>query len=166
MQLRRLVTPVAIGVAVVTLTALATSAHGNPVQHVSLNDGGIWVTDNAVGQVSLGRFAKPIGELAGEVAPKAATSVDVWQNGPLVATFANTPAGGHVYAVDVDETDLADPAGTLVSPAIPDTGGVALGGDADTATLIAPPPAAADFSPGCRGERRPGPCRPSAPVRR
>src|ERR1700684_2391372 len=110
MQLRRLVTPVAIGVAMVTLTALATSAHGNPVQHVSLNDGGIWVTDNTVGQVSLGPVAKPIGELDGEVAPKSATSVDVWQNGPLVATFAATPAGGRAYAVDVDETDLADPA--------------------------------------------------------
>jgi hypothetical protein len=132
MQLRRLVTPVAIGLAMVTLTALAASAHGNPVQHVSLNDGGIWVTDNAVGQVSLGRFAKPIGELAGEVAPKAATSVDVWQNGPLVATFSNSPAGGHLYAVDVDQTNLADPAGTPVSP---DSGGVALGGDPDVATL-------------------------------
>ncbi len=136
MQLRRLVTPVAIGVAMVTLAALAASAHGNPVQHVSLNDGGIWVTDNTAGQVSLGRFAKPIGELAGEVAPKSATSVDVWQNGPLVATFANSLAGGHMYAVDVDETNLADPAGTLVSPVVPDTGGVALGGDADTATLV------------------------------
>jgi hypothetical protein len=133
MQLRRLTTPVAIGVAMVTLTALAASARGNPVQHVSLNDGGIWVTDNTLGQVSLGRFAKPIGELDGEVAPKSATSVDVWQNGPLVATFANGPAGGHLYAVDVDETDLADPAGTLVSP---DAGGVALGGDPDDATLV------------------------------
>ncbi len=110
-------------------------AHGNPVQHVSLNDGGIWVTDNAVGQVSLGRFAKPIGELAGQVAPKSATSVDVWQNGPLVATFANSPSGGHMYAVDVDQTIFADPAGAPVSPVIPDTGGVALGGDPDAATL-------------------------------
>ena len=93
------------------------------------------MTENAVGQVSLGRFAKPIGELAGQVAPKSATSVDVWQNGPLVATFANSPSGGHLYAVDVDQTIFADPAGTPVSPVIPDTGGVALGGDPDAATL-------------------------------
>lgn len=124
---RRLVTPLVIGVAVATLAALAASAHGFPVQHVSLNDGGIWVTDNSPGDVEVGRFAKPIGQLAGQLAPKSSTSVDVWQNGPLVATYASGASGGRMYAVNVDDTDFADPAGTAVSPATPDTSGIALG---------------------------------------
>ena len=134
MRLRphRLATPVVLGVAVTALVALAASAHGYPVQHLSLNDGGIWVTDNSAGLV--GRFAKPIGQLDGEVAPKSSSSVDVWQDGPLVATYGNGAAGGRLYAVNVDETEFADPTGTAVSPA---TSGIAIGGDPDgsTATL-------------------------------
>jgi hypothetical protein len=122
---RRLATPVVLGVAVATLAALAASAHGFPVQHVSLNDGGIWVTNNSTGEVA--RFAKPIGQLAGELAPKSPTSVDVWQNGPLVAAYANAASGGRMYTVNVDETDFTDPAGTAVSPVTPDTSGIALG---------------------------------------
>jgi hypothetical protein len=138
MQLRRLTTPVVIGVAVVTLTALAASAHGYPVQHVSLNDGSIWVTDNQAGDVL--RFAKPIGQLDGELAPAPASTsgIDVFQNGPLVAVYSAGAAGGRIYAVNVDQPDFADPSGTMVSPVTPDTSGIALGGDPDaTTTTIA-----------------------------
>jgi hypothetical protein len=129
MQLRRLATPAVVGIAVVTMTALAASAHGYPVQHVSLNDGGIWVTDNGSADgagAQVGRFAKPVGELDGQLTPKSATSVDVWQNGPIVAVYANGAGGGRMYAVNVDQPDFADPAGTAVSPVTPDTSGVAL----------------------------------------
>jgi hypothetical protein len=131
MQLRprRLATPVVLGVTVATLAALAASAHGFPVQHVSLNDGGIWVTDNSPGEVGVGRFAKPIGQLDGHLTPRSSTSVDVWQNGPLVATYASGASGGRIYAVNVDQTDFADPAGTAVSPVTPDTSGIAFGDD-------------------------------------
>ncbi|HEY1821012.1 MAG TPA: fibronectin type III domain-containing protein [Trebonia sp.] len=137
MQLRRLATPVVLGVAVVTVVSLAASAHGFPVQHVSLNDGAIWVTNNTSSDVSVGRFAKPIGQLDGYVSPQSATSVNVWQDGPLVATYGSAAAGGRLYAVDVDDTDLANPDGTAIPPVPADTSGIALGGDREgtTATL-------------------------------
>ena len=116
MQLRRLATPVVLGVAVVTVAALATSAHGFSVLHADLNDGAIWVTDNTAGQVGVGRFAKPIGQADGWVAPKSATSVDVWQDGPLVATYGSSAADGYLYTVNVDETQLANPGGTAIAP--------------------------------------------------
>ena len=138
MQLRRLVTPVVIGAAVVTVTALAASAHGYPVQHVNENDGGIWITDNnAAGGGSgagIARFAKPIEQLDGQLTPKSATGVDVWQNGPLVAVYASAPAGGRMYAVNVDQPDFADPAGSAVSPVSPDTSGIAVSVDPDAAS--------------------------------
>ena len=62
---RRFGTPVVLGVAVATFAALAATSHGFPVQHVSLNDGGIWVTNNSLGAV--GRFTKPIAQLTGQV---------------------------------------------------------------------------------------------------
>ena len=119
---RRLATPVVLGVAVVTFAALAVSSHGFPVQHVSLNDGGIWVTNNSIG--TIGRFAKPIGQLDGTVAPpSSSTSVNVWQDGPVVAAY--DASGGRIYAVNVYGTAFYD-GGTAISPA---PGGIALGGD-------------------------------------
>jgi hypothetical protein len=122
MRLRRgrLITPVVLGVAVITFAALAVSARGFPVQHVSLNDGGIWVTNNSIG--TIGRFTKPIGQLDGELAPpSSSTSVDVWQDGPAVAGY--DASGGRIYAVDVYGTAFSD-AGAAISPA---PGGIALG---------------------------------------
>lgn len=137
MQLRRLATPAVLGVAVVTVAALAASAHGFSLQHVSLNDGSIWVTDNTAGQVGVGRFVKPIGQPAGWVAPRSVTSVDVWQDGPLVATYGASGTGGRLYAVNVDETNLADPGGTAITPvATPDTSAIALGGDPGGTTAV------------------------------
>ena len=122
MRLRRsrLVTSVALGIAVVTFAALAASSRGFPVQHVSLNDGGIWVTNNSIG--TIGRFTKPIGQLDGELAPpSSSTSVDVWQDGPVVASY--DASGGRIYAVNVYGTSFYD-AGAAISPA---PGGIALG---------------------------------------
>lgn len=117
-RFRRLATPVVLGVTVATVAALAVSAHGFAVQHVNLNDGSIWVTNNAAGAV--GRLAKPIGQLA---LASASTSLDVGQNGPLVATY--DASGGRLYAVNAYATSFSG-AGTTVSPG---TGGgtVALG---------------------------------------
>jgi large repetitive protein len=124
MRLRRgrIVTSVVFAVAVVTFAALAASTRGFPVQHVSLNDGGIWVTNNSIGTV--GRFTKPIGQLDGELAPpSSSTSVDVWQEGPVVASY--DASGGRIYAVNVYGTAFYD-AGSAISPA---PGGIALGDD-------------------------------------
>ncbi len=124
MRLRRsrLGTPVVLGVAVVTFAALAVSSRGFPVQHVSLNDGGIWVTNNSIGTV--GRFTKPIGQLDGELAPpSSSTSVDVVQDGPVVAAY--DASGGRIYPVNVYGPAFYD-AGAAISPA---PGGIALGDD-------------------------------------
>jgi hypothetical protein len=116
----RLSTPIVLGVAVVSFAALALSSHGFPVQHVSLNDGGIWVTNDSMG--TIGRFAKPIAQLDGEIAPSSvSTSVDVWQDGPVVAAYDAT--GGRIYAVNVYGTSFFD-AGAAISPA---QNGIALG---------------------------------------
>jgi hypothetical protein len=111
-----------LGIAVATFAALAVSARGFPVQHVSLNDGGIWVTNNSIGTV--GRFAKPIGQLDGELAPpSASTSVDVVQDGPVVAAY--DASGGRIDPVNVYGPAFSD-AGAAISPA---PGGIALGDD-------------------------------------
>jgi hypothetical protein len=122
MRLRRsrVITPVILGAAVVTFAALAVSSHGFPVQHVSLNDGGIWVTNNSIGTTA--RFTKPIGQLDGELAPPSSSaSVDVYQDGPVVASY--DASGGRIYAVNVYGTAFYD-AGAAISPA---PGGIALG---------------------------------------
>ena len=118
---RRLAMPVLLGVALATFAALAVTSHGFPVQHVSLNDGGVWVTNNADGIV--GRFAKPIAQLDGSVTPASASpSVNVWQDGPVVAVYDAT--GGRAYAVNVFQPAFYD-TGQVISPA---SGGIALGG--------------------------------------
>jgi large repetitive protein len=118
----RLGTPIVLGVAVVTFAALAASSHGFPVQHVSLNDGGIWVTNDSLG--TIGRFTKPIAQLDGQLAPASnSTSVDVWQDGPVVAAYDAT--GGRMYAVNVYGTSFFD-AGAAISP-VTGGGGIALG---------------------------------------
>ena len=83
---RRFGTSTALCVAVATFAALAATASGFPVQHVSLNDGGIWVTDNSIGTV--GRFDQA--DRAARRADRTAassTSVDVVQDGPVVAVY-------------------------------------------------------------------------------
>jgi large repetitive protein len=118
---RRLGTPLLLGVVLATFAALAVTSHGFPVQHVSLNDGGIWVTNNADGIV--GRFAKPIAQLDGSVTPASASpNVNVWQDGPVVAVYDAT--GGRTYAVNVYQPAFYD-AGQVISPV---SGGIALGG--------------------------------------
>ena len=111
-----------LGVAIATFAALAASSQGFPVQHVSLNDGGIWVTNNAAG--AIGRFNKPIAQLDGQVdVTSPAPSLDVVQNGALAAALDEST--GRLYAINVYQPAFAD-GGTVVSAASADQ--VALGG--------------------------------------
>jgi large repetitive protein len=95
---RRLGTPVVLAVAVATFAGLAASSHGFPVEHVSLNDGSIWVTNNALGEIA--RFDDPIGQLNGQPLTPSSESpnVNVWQDGANVAAYDAT--GGRMYAVN------------------------------------------------------------------
>ena len=99
-RVRRLATPLVLVVAVATFAGLAVSSHGFPVEHVSLNNGSIWVTNNASGEIA--RFDDPIGQLdAQPLTPTTAfvsSNVNVWQDGANVAAYDAT--GGHMYAVN------------------------------------------------------------------
>ncbi|HEY6790828.1 MAG TPA: fibronectin type III domain-containing protein [Trebonia sp.] len=115
----RLGTPVVLCVAVVTIAAFAVRSQGFPVQHVSLNDGGIWVTNKADGDI--GRFNKPIAQIDGEVTPPAGSAdLDVWQDGDIVAAYS----AGKLYSVDITKPAFTD-GGTAVSPAYAAGGGPA-----------------------------------------
>ncbi len=127
-----------LSVAIATFAALAATSPGFPVQHVSLNDGGIWVTNDAIG--AIGRFDKPIAQLDGQLdVTSPAPLLDVAQNGGLVVAFDS--GAGRLYSVDVYKPAFAD-AGVAVSAAQVALGGNTLAvlgnGTLRTATLDAP----------------------------
>lgn len=101
------------------VTAYAVIAQGYTARHVDLNDGGIWVTNNADGLY--GRLNKPIGQLdAGFTPPGGAQTtftVDVAQEGSAV--LAVDRGQGKLFPVDVTtgrpiETQAATVAGSDV----------------------------------------------------
>ena len=97
-QSRRFGPTTVLCLGVATIAVLAATASGFPVQHLNANDGGIWVTDNAAGEI--GRFNKPIAQLDGTVSTtNAAPNLDVEQNGSLVAAWDRN--AGRLYAVNV-----------------------------------------------------------------
>jgi hypothetical protein len=113
-RVRRLATPLALVVAVATFAGLAARSHGFPVEHVSLNNGSIWVTNNASGEIA--RFDDPIGQVdADPFAPSTAfvSSVNVWQDGANVAAYDAT--GGRMYAVNSSIPAFSD-SGLAVVP--------------------------------------------------
>lgn len=125
-------TIVVLTLAVAALVAYAISASGYTARHVDLNDGGIWVTNNAQGL--FGRLNKPIGQLdAGFFPPggaQASYSVDVVQNGSTVLAFDR--GQGRLFPVDV-RTGAAVPGQTA---SVPGNDKVELAGD--TAAVLDP----------------------------
>src|SRR5882757_3601120 len=110
---------VGIGVVASALVAYAVRAGGYTARHVDLNDGGIWVTNNADGL--FGRLNKPICQLdAGFHPPGGAQTtytVDVAQEGSAV--LALDRGQGKLFPVDVStgrviETQAATVAGSDV----------------------------------------------------
>ncbi len=85
----------------VLLIVSAVFATGFPVQHVSLNDGGIWVTSDA--DHLFGRLNKPAGQLDAAFYPPGgaqdSSSLDVVQQGAAVAAWDQ--GSGVLYPVDV-----------------------------------------------------------------
>ena len=119
---RRFGTPVILCVAIATFAALAATAQGFPTQHVNLNDGSIWVTDNQTGIGAIGRFDEPIAQLDGQVyGTSTVPNLDVVQNGALVVGWDSSV--NRLYSVDVDQPAWA--AGWVSTPA---PANVALGG--------------------------------------
>lgn len=103
-----------LGVAVVALIASAVFADGYPARHVSLNDGGIWVTSNTDGL--FGRVNKPAGSLDAAFYPPGGAQqgyqIDVVQDGAAVAAWDR--AIGLLYPVDVDRAAVIGDRGTGV----------------------------------------------------
>lgn len=107
---------VVLTLAASALVAYAVRAGGYTTRHVDLNDGGIWVTDNADGLY--GRLNKPIGQLDGGFVPPGGAqnsyTIDVVQEGSAV--LAIDRGQGKLFPVDVSvaravETQAATVAG-------------------------------------------------------
>ena len=150
-------------VAVATFAALAATSQGFPVQHVSLNDGGIWVTNNAIG--AIGHFDKPIAQLDGQVNATSATPIlDVWQNGSLVAAYDSSV--DRLYSVNVYQPAFAGGAVSVSASHIALGGSTlaVLGSDGTlrTATLERPGEASPPWAPPPR--RAPRTCRTTPAV--
>src|ERR1700742_2040164 len=92
---------VVIVLAAAALVAYAVRAGGYTARHVDLNDGGIWVTNNADGLY--GRLNKPIGQLDAGFSPPGGAqttfTVDVVQEGSAV--LAIDRGQGKIFSVDV-----------------------------------------------------------------
>ena len=105
----------AVVVAAAGLVGYAVHATGYTARHVDLNDGGIWVTDNADGLY--GRLNKPIGQLdAGFFPPggaQASYTVDVAQDGSAV--LAVDKGQGRLYPVDVVDGKVVETQAASVS---------------------------------------------------
>lgn len=122
------------------VVVLAFNSHGIPSQHISLNDGGVWVTNDEVGQNpssprgAFARLNKPIGEFDASFAPpgtaQTSYNVDVFQDGSTV--LARDLAAGKLYRVNV-AVQIADPTQSLQ---VPDADQVALG--ASTVAIVEP----------------------------
>ena len=93
-----------------------STSHGFPVQHVSLNDGGIWVTNNSIGAV--GRFTKPIG--AARRSGRAATTASPASTCGRTARSSppTTRAAGGSTRSTSTSTAFSD-AGAAISPRRP-----------------------------------------------
>jgi hypothetical protein len=89
----------------VVVVAVAYVQDGYPVERVSLNDGGVWVTSRTEG--ALGRFNKPIEQLDSMLMPSAGNQpdLDVLQEGPVV--FAYDRGAADLRRVDVAAVEVA-----------------------------------------------------------
>jgi hypothetical protein len=112
----QLVSSAVLLAAVAALITSAVLAQGYPVQQVSLNDGGIWVTSDHDGL--FGRLNKPAGALDAAFYPpdtaQATYQLDILQDGAAVAAWDQ--AAGKLYPVDVnDAVTLPDQAALVPS---------------------------------------------------
>ena len=105
-----------IAVLVALLVSFAVDARGYPVQHVALNDGGVWVTSDHDGLI--GRLNKPAGALDAAFNPpggaQADYALDVVQQDAAVLGWDQ--AAGKLYPVDVNDA-VTVPAQAVPVPA-------------------------------------------------
>ena len=106
---------VVVAAVAATLVGLAYSARGYPARHVSLHDGGIWVTSDKDGL--FGQLNKPAGALSQLFNPpggaQSAYQLDIRQDGAAVVAWDQ--ATGRLYPVDVSADKLIEDQGIAVS---------------------------------------------------
>lgn len=86
----------ALALAIGTVVTFAVSAQGFRAHQTRLNDGGIWVTDNA--DSGYGRINKPIGELDGVIFAGLSSNLDVSQDDSAVVGV--NLSGGTITPLD------------------------------------------------------------------
>lgn len=100
--------PGVVAVALLAIVLSATMSHGFPVRELDLNDTGIWISNDADGE--LGRINKAVGSLDARLGPPGARSpsyqLDILQDGNLVLGWRQSNA----TAFQIN-TALAKPAG-------------------------------------------------------
>ena len=98
---------VILTVGAVALVVFALSTRGYPVQHVALNDGGIWVTSSR--DQLFGRLNKPAGSLDAAMNPVSGglstSTLDTRQAGAAVVAWDQ--GAGNLYPVDVTRATIA-----------------------------------------------------------
>lgn len=121
---KRWLLPGVAAVAALVIVVTATMSHGFPVRELDLNDTGIWISNDADGE--LGRINKAVGALDARLGPPGTRSanyqLDVLQDGNLVLGWHQSQ--GTAFQID---TSLAKPAGST-EIAVDPTNSLAVGG--------------------------------------
>lgn len=116
--------PSVAAVAVVALVVTAAVSHGFPVRELDLNDTGIWISNDADGE--LGRINKAVSALDARLGPPGARAasyqLDIVQDGNFVLGWHQSNATAFQI-----ETALAKPAGNT-EVAVDSTGSLMAGG--------------------------------------
>ena len=136
-----------LAAATAAVVALAVSATGVPVSHVSANDGGVWLTNDNPGngfRGSFGEFDTPVSQLGytfGDPgsAPQSSYNLNLLQEGTVV--IAVDQAQGLLYPVDSRTGLPASSSGVSIPP----NAVVGLGGDVAAVLRPATPKAPAEL---------------------
>ena len=110
----------ALALVVTGIVVFALRAEGYQTHRAELNDGGVWVTNSALGYY--GRVNKPIGQLDGALFARADATLDIVQDGAAVVGV--DVAGG--TAATIDPASVAVPDGSTAQ--VPVGGQVAMRG--------------------------------------
>ena len=110
----------ALALVITGVVVFALRAEGYQTHRADLNDGGVWVTNSALGYY--GRVNKPIGQLDGALFARADATLDIVQDGAAVVGV--DVAGG--TASTIDPSSVAVPSGSTAQ--VPVGGQVAMDG--------------------------------------
>jgi hypothetical protein len=140
----RVVSVIALATATVAVVVMAVTAAGVPVNHVSANDGGVWLTNDNPGNGFRGTFAefnvpvKQLGYTVGDpgTTPQSTYDLDVLQQNTTVVALDRQR--GELYAVDSQTGTVGPSAGVSFAPGSQVTLGGGVAALLEAATPTAP----------------------------